>query len=203
MMQIFINELVGAILQLILFCVIPFVWWLIAGRKSERFLAWIGIKKEKCASSLLKMIVIAIAVTGVYALFTNICVGFLPEGVTKAGSQFTGQGIAAIPAAFAYGLIRTGLSEEILFRGFILKRVSNKFGFAAGNTVQALLFGLMHGVPFGLATGNIGVTICLTVLPGLFGWFLGWLNEKQFGGSVIPSWLIHGTVNVITTIIGL
>ncbi len=58
-----------------------------------------------------------------------------------------------------------------------------------GNTVQALLFGLLHGIPFGLATKNVAVTILLTLLPGAFGWFQGWRNEKRFNGSVIPSWL--------------
>ena len=112
-------------------------------------------------------------------------------------------GYGYIPAAFAYGLIRTGLSEEILFRGFILKRIQNKFGFIAGNVIQALAFGLMHGVPFGLATHNIGVTVLLTLLPGALGFYMGWLNEKKFSGSIIPSWLVHSIVNTITTIIAL
>ena len=42
-------------------------------------------------------------------------------------------------------MIQTGLSEEILFRGFLGKRLIAKFGFAVGNVVQGLLFGTLHG----------------------------------------------------------
>lgn len=202
-MQEFIQEVTGAVSQSIIFSIIPFVWWLITARKKENFFKWIGLKKGKCLSSGLKTFIIAVAALGLYILGTVVSLSFMPEGVTTAGSQFAGSGLKGIPVAIAYAYIRTGLSEELLFRGFLLKRISSKFGFVVGNTVQALLFGLLHGIPFGIATGNIGVTVLLTLLPGAFGWFEGWLNERRFEGSVIPSWLIHGTVNLLTTAISL
>nr|WP_294241084.1 CPBP family glutamic-type intramembrane protease [Pseudobutyrivibrio sp.] len=69
--------------------------------------------------------------------------------------------------------------------------------------IQVILFGMMHGIPFGLATQNIPVTIVMTILPGAFGWFQGWMNEKKFGGSIITSWFLHGTINVIVATIAL
>ncbi len=45
MVQMFINELVGAILQLILFSLIPLIFWLIFARNKQNFFEWIGIKK--------------------------------------------------------------------------------------------------------------------------------------------------------------
>ncbi|MCR4997766.1 MAG: CPBP family intramembrane metalloprotease [Butyrivibrio sp.] len=72
-----------------------------------------------------------------------------------------------------------------------------------GNTVQAFLFGLMHGVPFGLATGSVWAFLLLTMLPGLFGAYMGWMNEKKFGGSIIPSWILHGCMNFMTAIMSL
>ena len=99
--------------------------------------------------------------------------------MTTAGSDFAGKGFAAFPAVLAYGFIRTGLSEEIVFRGFLLKRFGEKYGFITGNIIQAILFGMMHGIPFGLATHNIPVAIVMTMLPGAFGWFQGWMNEKK------------------------
>jgi len=62
---------------------------------------------------------------------------------------------------------------------------------------------MMHGVPFGLATGNIFVGIVMTLLPGAFGWFQGYINEKRFGGSIIPSWLLHGAINVTVALLAL
>lgn len=202
-MNVVSSEFVGAISQLALFSIIPFVWWLIAGRKEDNFFKWIGIKKGKCLSPRLKILLLTIIVIGIYVGLTSLCIRFLADGITTAGRQFEGKGIVAIPAAIIYAFIRTGLAEEILFRGFILKRVSAKFGFKVGNAVQAVLFGLMHGIPFGIVTGNIVVTVFLTILPGAFGWFEGWLNEKQFEGSIIPSWLIHGTMNLVTTLLSL
>ncbi|MCR5640135.1 MAG: hypothetical protein K6G04_02140 [Lachnospiraceae bacterium] len=58
---------------------------------------------------------------------------------------------------------------------------------------------VMHGVPFGLATGNLLVAVALTLLPGAIGFYLGWVNEKQCGGSILPSWLLHGITNVVVS----
>lgn len=202
-MNLVVNEIIGAMVQVVLFAAVPFVCWLIAGRKKEKFFSWIGLKKGKCDSGFGKTLLVAIVCTGAYIILTNLCIRTLPEGITKAGSQFAGKGMAAIPAAFVYAFIRTGLSEEILFRGFLLKRIASKFGFVAGNTVQAIAFGLLHGIPFGMVTGNLLVTVLLTLLPGAFGWILGLIDEKRFEGSILPSWMIHGTLNFITTVLAL
>lgn len=202
-MGIFVNELVGAIVQVLLFALIPFIWWLITARKKENFFKWIGFKKIEHEGKVVNTVLITIVAVVVYGGLSILSIKLLPEGITTAGSDFAGMGAKAIPAVVAYGFIRTGFAEELLFRGFLLKRFSNKFGLAAGNTIQAILFGLLHGVPFGLATGNVLVTVLLTILPGAFGWFQGWLNEKRCGGSIIPSWLLHGTINTIVAILSL
>ena len=199
----FVNEFIGALVQLLLFSLIPFIFWLIFGRKKENFFKWIGLKKIKHQGKPWVTLCAIVAATGLYIGITIAVLGFLPEGVTTAGSDFAGKGFIAFPAVLAYGFIRTGLSEEVVFRGFLLKRFAEKFGFVAGNTIQAVLFGLMHGVPFGLATHNIPVAIVMTLLPGAFGWFQGWMNEKRFGGSIVPSWLLHGTINVIVAALSL
>ena len=117
--------------------------------------------------------------------------------------MFAGQGISALPSLFFYAFLRTALSEELLFRGFILKRVQDIKGFAVGNIVQALLFGLMHGIPFGIVTRSISALFLLTLIPGLFGWYEGWLNEKRCGGSIVPGWMVHGCLNLLTGILSL
>ena len=203
MFGMFVNEFIGALVQLLLFSLIPFIFWLIFGRKKENFFKWIGLKKIKHQGKPWVTLCAIVAATGLYIGITTAVLGFLPEGVTTAGSDFAGKGFIAFPAVLAYGFIRTGLSEEVVFRGFLLKRFAEKFGFTAGNTIQAVLFGLMHGVPFGLATHNIPVAIVMTLLPGAFGWFQGWMNEKRCGGSIVPSWLLHGTINVIVAALSL
>ena len=196
------NELIGAVTQVLLFSAVPFLVWLVAARGKEGFFAWIGMKKPICANAG-RVIGITIAAAAVYILAMNLCIRLLPEGVSTAGSQFQGQGIAALPSVLFYAFLRTALSEELLFRGFLLKRIQNRFGFGCGNTVQALLFGLAHGIPFGLVTKSLAAFVLLTAVPSFIGGFQGWLNEKQCGGSVIPSWLMHGCVNFLTAALSL
>ncbi|SCX88953.1 hypothetical protein [Butyrivibrio sp. INlla14] len=40
-----VNELIGSVVQILLFTLIPFIWWLITARKKENFFSWIGLKK--------------------------------------------------------------------------------------------------------------------------------------------------------------
>ena len=203
MSGLFVNEFVGASVQVLIFSLIPLIFWLISARKKQNFFQWIGFQKVRHEGKWPVTACAIVIATGAYIGLTILAVSFLPEGVTTAGSDFAGKRFSAFPAVLAYGFIRTGLSEEIVFRGFLLKRFGEKFGFIAGNIIQAALFGMMHGIPFGLATHNIPVVIVMTILPGAFGWFQGWMNEKRFGGSIIPSWLLHGTINVIVATLSL
>lgn len=202
-MNLVVSEIVGAFGQLVLFCLVPFVWWLCTARKKENFFSWIGLRKGVCKTSLIKTIIETLLVAAAYVGIMTLCINRLPEGITTAGSQFAGKGAAAIPAVIANAFVRTALSEEMLFRGFLLKRIASRFGFAAGNTIQALLFGLLHGIPFGLATGNVLVAVILTVLPGIVGWYEGYMNEKKFEGSILPGWVMHGVLNFTVSLLGL
>lgn len=93
---------------------------------------------------------------------------------------------------------QTALSEEILFRGFIGKRLQKKFGFVVGNALQAILFGLPHGVPFMLVYHQYVVGVTLIICASVVGGLEFYLNEKKAGGSILPSFLIHSTVNVLS-----
>lgn len=198
-----INEIIGAIAQVLLFTLIPFIVWLIAARKKMNFFKWIGFKKPTHKGNILLTLIVTLISVLVYGFLSNHVATSFSGEVTTAGSQFSGNGLAAIPAAIAYGFIRTGLSEEIIFRGFILKRLANKIGFVAANIIQSILFGLVHGIPFGIATHNIGVTVILTILPAAMGFIMGYINEKKFSNSIIPSWILHGTINTVVTILSL
>ena len=197
-----LNELIGALAQVLLLSLLPLAVWCVTARKKESFFSWIGLKKPVCRNKMSTALT-AIVMTILYIAAMTTCIKMLPDGVTTAGSQFAGGGLKALPAAFFYSFLRTALSEEILFRGFVLKLIRNKTGFAAGNTVQALLFGLVHGIPFGIITNSILAFVLLTLLPGLFGWYQGWLNEKQCGGSIVPGWVLHGSINFITVVFSL
>ena len=194
------DILISAIVQVLAFSIVPFIWWLVTARKKHSFFSWIGLKKPIIKGSRVKLICIIFAVSVSYILLMAVVMKQLLGGIDTAITQFEGRGWKALTNILIYAVIQTSLSEEILFRGFIGKRLISKFGFAVGNTVQATLFGLLHGLPFGFATGNAMVTILLTLIPGAIGWIEGWLNERYASGSIVPGWIMHAIMNTLSAL---
>ena len=122
---------------------------------------------------------------------------YLLGNVESATTDFDGLGFNAIPAILVYAILNTALPEEILFRGFLLKRIENRFNFVTGNIVQAVIFGLMHGIMFFSAVGTVKA-ILIIMLTGTIGWFMGYTNEKKANGSLLPSWCIHSIANIFS-----
>lgn len=122
---------------------------------------------------------------------------YLIRGIETATSEFAGLGVAAIPAIVIYAAFNTALPEELLFRGFLLKRLANKLGFNIANIIQALLFGLLHGIMFFMLAGIVK-TILIIAFTGVIAWFM--VNEKYSNGSLIPSWIIHTVSNLFSGI---
>ena len=120
-MELFISKLISSVVQIILFSLIPFIWWLVTARKKENFFHWIGLKKiedGKKNKTILWIIgiVLAFIALAVFMLYS------LKE-VEMATSDFAGMGVSALPAILVYAILNTALSEEILFRGFLINSV--------------------------------------------------------------------------------
>lgn len=198
-MQI-INLIIGSVVQIILFSVIPFIWWFIKKRKELSFFNWIGLKKPVIHNR--KKYILSFIFTIILFLSLFFLGPLLIESSDIATSQFTGQGITALIPALIYSFLQTGFSEEIFFRGFLTKTLSNKLGFKVGNSIQGILFGLMHGI---MVISVIGMfrTIVVIFITGAMGLLMGWINEKQSEGSIISSWLLHGVGNFISSIIAM
>lgn len=99
-------------------------------------------------------------------------------------------------------LVQTSLSEEILFRGLLGKRLIAKLGFALGNSIQAVLFGALHVLaPFQkLDSPSLALIAFSFLMPALLGWCSGWINERPGGGSILPGWIAHGVGNLFTSV---
>lgn len=196
----FINIILSAIIQVVVLSIIPFIWWYLTAKKKENFFHWIGLKKPVIKGSLKKLISIIVIASVVYSILMVIIMTQLMGNTDTATSQFSNQGWKVLPSILIYAVIQTGLSEEIFFRGFLGKRFISRLGFKVGNTIQAVLFGLIHGIPFGLITGNVLITILLILLPGSIGWVQGWINERGSSGSIIPSWITHAILNILSAL---
>ena len=195
-MDLFINQLFSSIATILVMLLLPLIWWLATARKEQNFFSWIGLKRiqtEKKATLLLWFL-------GAAAAFglTSLLLPWITKGTEAAlaTARFSGLGWSALPAVAVYAVFSTAFWEEGLFRGFLLKRLAHRFGFPAGNAAQAVVFGLMHGVMFFASVGALRA-ILITLLTGVIGWSLGYLNEKQAGGSIFPSWAIHALSNLI------
>ena len=192
-MELLVNKLISSLIQIIIFTVIPFIWWLITARKKQKFNEWIGLKAPiggtKTAFSIIGVSV-AFLILGAYSLY-------IVSGIETATSDFRGLGTAAIPAILVYAVLNTSFPEEIIFRGFLLKRLHSKFGFKVANVIQSIIFGAVHAVMFFNLVGIVKAFIIL-IFTAAIAWFMGYTNEKKADGSIIPSWTIHAIANIFS-----
>lgn len=187
-------------MQIVLFALIPFIWWLVTAKKEISFAQWIGMKKverenRKDAAKMIVCTTIAFVLLSVFILY-------MLKGTETATADFRGKGAAAFPAAFIYAFFNTAFPEEILFRGFLLKRLKNKFGFGIANVMQSILFGVLHGVMFFSLVGIIK-TLIVIVFTGAIAWLMGYANEEKANGSILPSWIMHGIANTVSAMVSM
>jgi len=201
-MTLIINDFISAILQVVVFTLIPFIFFLFRKDKTVTFLKYIGLYKPTAKSINLVLIVILISISSMISIaLVNDGVKqamFSPESVTgkfrEMGFNFT-----TMISLLIMALIKTSLSEEIFFRGFIGKQLINKLGFKRGNLIQAAIFGLLHLLLFWVLTKTTIVPlIVITVFSTIMGWIIGYIKEKYANGSIIPGWVAHGLGNTIS-----
>ncbi|MCL1964249.1 MAG: CPBP family intramembrane metalloprotease [Firmicutes bacterium] len=162
------------------------------------FTKWIGLKKPAVTHK--KNFVIAIIVTlAVTAAMSPILDPMFPDDVQLANARFAGQGIKAFIPVIIFAFFATALPEELFFRGFLGRRLINKLGFYIGNTIQAVLFGLLHGATLFPALG-IATPLLVIAFTAALGWLMGYVSEKA-DGSILPNWCLHGIANLYAGII--
>jgi len=196
-----LQSVIDAVFQVILFSVIPFIWWLISAKKEQSFFAWLGLQKpviENKGNYSVWLLVIIVLILGPIFTITY----FYLDSSILASNRFTRLGFSALLSALFYAIVQTGLSEELFFRGFLLKRFMHKFGFQIGNIMQSLIFGTLHGwilysiIPF-------GVVVLVVLATGFAGYLMGWINERKSNGSIITSWCIHGIGNLLASLMAM
>lgn len=194
-MNLLIQKILNSIVQILLFALIPFIWWCITAREKINFFQWIGLKRF----STLKENKTILWITGTTIVFLAVSVFILysVKNIETATSEFLGLGMKVLPAIAVYAVLNTSFPEEVLFRGFLLKRLSCKFGFSTGNAIQSALFGLLHGAMF-LALTGITQAIFIIGFTGGIAWCMGYINEQKAGGSILPSWCIHAIANLFS-----
>ena len=133
-----------------------------------------------------------------FALATAILLILFPpplEPTLRPGSAakaFAGLGFSlpTVVLALLYGVVKTGFSEEFLFRGLIAGSLGRRLPFVWANLLQAVIFLAPHLLLLLVAPE------LWTILPLVFagGFLMGWLRIKS--GSILAPWLLHATANV-------
>lgn len=193
----FVNALLNGLFQVVLFTLVPLVWWLVTARKKENFFSWLGLKKPVVKNWKRWSVTVLLAAVVCWGL-GELAI-YLRGPLAAADSQYKGMGAAAIPSVLAYSLIQTALSEEILFRGFMLKRLQTKLGFPAATVIQTVIFGAIHLL---MVWGQVNLLagLLIVVYPMVVAVVFSYINEKLSGGSILPSWIVHGLLNTVSGI---
>lgn len=197
-----LNELLSAVLQMVAFTLIPFVFFLFRKDKSVSFTCYIGFYKPTSLSIKYSIL------TSLLFLGTGVAMVFFDEGIRQVVTtppSVTGKlrliessGIA-FTVLLIIAILKTSLTEEILFRGFIANRLVNLFGYKSGNILQALIFGLVHLVLFWkLMNPGLFPIMFFFAFSTLAGWVIGLVKEKYANGSIIPGWIAHALGNTLS-----
>lgn len=189
------------LIQLALFTSIPLVVYLIMNRTTTGFLDRMGLYLP---NSLWSFIITYIFIRSLKPFQMKIYNKIFLKDKTKKEKSFKGVNEDLIEegynretaaAAIFRGLITTGLSEEILFRGFIARGLIGAFGFVAGNIIQAIIFALPHALPIIIKEKEIGIGVYEFFRVFVLAICMGWIMMFLCSGSILPLWAEHGINN--------
>ncbi|MTI61910.1 MAG: CPBP family intramembrane metalloprotease [Firmicutes bacterium] len=195
-MNVLVNEFIKLIINLILFSFIPLIWYLVKEKKLKGFINSLGIYiPSKINYSELFIPILVVYIIILVANITVILLGY------SGRSSLDTQDITVFTLflyLLLYGL-KTGLAEEIFFRGFIAKKLIKKIGFLKGNIIQAVIFALPHFVMEGKASQ---VDIVVRIINAfLLGYIFGYVMHKKSDGSIIPIIIAHIIINMVSSYI--
>jgi membrane protease YdiL (CAAX protease family) len=194
------NTLLSAVLQIIAFSLIPFIAYLIRFRKSQSFFDFIGLKSYAGIANVyavILMIVLATPMLIIATLSDDFRSALLDPSSVTGSIRSLGFGSEAIIIILLAAIFKTGLSEEILFRGFLAKRLIAITSYKTGNLLQALIFGLIHTLLFLNITKDPLFLSLIFFVPTIGAYVKTYLNEKLANGSIIPGWIAHASANIV------
>ena len=207
------NQMTSALLQvfvvILLSAFVYVIHWFFVLRhnQGQTFLNYLGLTSAR--NQFDSFFFTIMASFAAFAIMSTVLEFHMSEGFRKLlmspNSPYgkilqTGFNAHSIFLALIYCFVMAGASEEILFRGLIAKRLFLNLGFFYGNILQALIFWLMHLIILRLITGDWVSFMQLISFFTSFGMglFFGYVNFRNNGQSIAPSWILHGSANFAT-----
>jgi len=191
-----INEIINTITNILLFSIVPLVWYLVKERTIKGFLHSLGIYKPQNINLL--AIFPIVTATYLITLAANIIV-IITANSGRGSVDIQGyKAIELFLYLLLYGM-KTGIAEEIFFRGFVAKKLIKKVGFSKGNVIQAIVFASPHFIIIGsVSTADIIVRI---INAFLLGYVLGYIMDRKCDGNIIPSMTSHILINMVSSVV--
>lgn len=194
------DTLINAIKQVLLFALIPFLIYLIRERTVTGFAKYLGLKRSTQKANLYAVLLM-LALASPTMIIVMIDESFKevlhdPRSVTGT-LKMMGLGMESIFTLLVIAILKTSLSEEIFFRGFVAKRLIAITNYKTGNLLQAFIFGIIHTLLFLTITDNILFLVIIFVIPTIGAYVKVHLNEKLADGSIIPGWIAHASANLL------
>ena len=123
--MILLNQITSAVLQLLIFSSVPFVWYILTHKRVKGFFKWLGFKTAPNPPLKAMFCILAGFLVGVFLpymwLYKSGNLNY--QGFTVDAFQQTGWSIETFTVILIWAVIQTSLSEEIMFRGFLCKRL--------------------------------------------------------------------------------
>lgn len=190
------NETFNLIANVAFFLFFPLIWYLIKEKKIKGFFRDLGVFKPKNIN-VFKIFVMILTVYAI-TLLANLAVIYSGYSM-RDNTIFQNTGfISQFLIIILFGL-KTGIGEEIFFRGFIAKKCFAKLGFIKGNILQAVIFASVHFVISGSASY---VDIIVRIINAfVLGYIFGYVVEKKSNGSIIPVIIAHSLINITSSLI--
>ncbi len=189
------TSIVSALAQFLWVLALAGIAYLAFGRKRKSFGQFTGLYPAPLRSVLIGAL-LGVAFALLIFAVPGSAEALRSPGTVTGDAVRTGVNGSVIVALIATALIKTSLTEELLFRGVIGKQLIGWLGFRIGNAIQAALFGAAHLLLLLAPDVTTGFAIGMVVFTGLMGWVNGWLNEKYGGGSILPGWAAHAAANL-------
>ena len=193
------SAAVWAFLQFALLGGLPFFgYWIYQRRRYKRTFREVARRAGLQIGApryLVYSLVLSLGGIALGALWPPPLAPLIRPGSTYRDFVGLGFNLSSVTAALLYGVVKTGLTEEVLFRGLIAGSLSRRFPVIWANVMQACIFLLPHLAVLWIAPELWGF------LPPVFAvmLFLGWIRIKS--GSILGSWLMHASGNVTMALI--
>jgi len=189
-----VNAAISALVNLLILAGIPFFFYFVYQKwRHKRTFTEVARRAGLQLGErryILYSLIFALVGVAILVIWPPPLAPFLRNDSPQQAFRGLGLSGTSVTLALLYGVVKTGFTEELLFRGMIAGSLSRRLPLVWANILQALIFLLPHLLAIRIMPELWGI------LPVIFvsALFTGWVRIKS--GSIGGGWLIHASANI-------